>query len=164
MEKRTSKKVLAAVLEVAKKHLCEVRERGSLKIMNSDSLDFIEVSVASLEDALVAAFNLGKQMKAQDDAEIAARMAREKEYSVNVAYAYQGSINGTIDGYDFQVQPLEDLKSTKGCDGGNLAYLYIGGVAEYYNKKWTRKPQTTEMQDVVKRLVEFFKDPSVIDY
>ena len=56
--KKTSEKQLRTILEkIAAKHL----DIETLETKKSDSLDFHEVSVWSLEDALKAAYDAGKE-------------------------------------------------------------------------------------------------------
>ena len=49
-----------ALLEIARKTLVGMEEREAFEPQNSDSLDFIEVSVWGIEKALTAAYLLGK--------------------------------------------------------------------------------------------------------
>ena len=49
-----------ALLEIARKTLVGMEEREAFEPQNSDSLDFIEVSVCASENALTAAYLLGK--------------------------------------------------------------------------------------------------------
>lgn len=51
------------LIEVAKKHMYEVQRRGNLESRGADSEDFIEVSVWSLEAALLEAYQLGRAME-----------------------------------------------------------------------------------------------------
>ena len=50
-----------ALLEIARKTLVGMEEREDFEPQNSDSLDFIEVSVWGIEKALTAAYLLGKE-------------------------------------------------------------------------------------------------------
>jgi len=50
-----------ALLKIAKKHSYEIEERGDLEKRNTDSEDFLEVSVWSLKEMLKEAYELGKQ-------------------------------------------------------------------------------------------------------
>lgn len=49
------------VAEIARRKLPTLGGRTSLEPMHSDELDFVEVSVWSLEDALAAAYQAGKK-------------------------------------------------------------------------------------------------------
>lgn len=55
-----TKKESAKILEIAKKYIYAIEVRGSLEMMQSDSDDFIETSVGSIEAALEAAYSSGK--------------------------------------------------------------------------------------------------------
>lgn len=55
-----TKKESARILEIAKKYIYAIEVRGSLEMMQSDSDDFIETSVGSIEAALEAAYQAGK--------------------------------------------------------------------------------------------------------
>ena len=55
-----STKEKEALLEIARKTLVGMEEREDFEPQNSDSLDFIEVSVWGIENALTAAYLLGK--------------------------------------------------------------------------------------------------------
>ena len=55
-----TKKESAKILEIAKKYIYAIEVRGSLERMQSDSDDFIETSVGSIEAALEAAYRSGK--------------------------------------------------------------------------------------------------------
>ncbi|GFH40243.1 DUF6900 domain-containing protein [Lactococcus insecticola] len=48
------------IYNIAKPHIYELEERGDLQAHNSDSEDFLDVAVWSLEKALVAAYEQGK--------------------------------------------------------------------------------------------------------
>lgn len=50
----------AQILEIAKKNLYAVEERGDLETRNWDGADFFEVSVWGLKKALEEAYLLGK--------------------------------------------------------------------------------------------------------
>ena len=50
-----------ALLEIARKTLVGMEGREAFEPQNSDSLDFIEVSVWGIEKALTAAYLLGKE-------------------------------------------------------------------------------------------------------
>lgn len=163
MIERTSKKALKALEEIAKQQIRAVKERGGLQTMHSDSADFIEVPVWSIQDALAAAYELGKQMKEADDAEIAERLKKEQSYGVNVTEEYDGWIRGTVCGIEFEVKPMDNLKSKKGINGGNLKQLWIDGIASYKNG-WEKEPKTDRELNMVSRLVRFFKDTKNIDY
>lgn len=55
-----TKKESAKILEIAKKYIYAIEVRGRLEMMQSDSDDFIETSVGSIEAALEAAYRAGK--------------------------------------------------------------------------------------------------------
>lgn len=55
-----TKKESAKILEIARKYIYAIEVRGSLEMMQSDSDDFIETSVGSIEAALEAAYQAGK--------------------------------------------------------------------------------------------------------
>lgn len=55
-----TKKESAKILEIAKKYIYAIEVRGSLEMIQSDSDDFIETSVGSIEAALEAAYQAGK--------------------------------------------------------------------------------------------------------
>ncbi len=57
MKESTYKKLV----KIAGKHIPELSNRPTLKAMKSDELDFFETAVWSLEKALIAAYELGKQ-------------------------------------------------------------------------------------------------------
>lgn len=60
MTDEISTKEKDALLEIARKTLAGLETREDFEPQNSDSLDFIEVSVWGLEKALTAAYLLGK--------------------------------------------------------------------------------------------------------
>lgn len=49
------------LVKIANEYIPELNNRPTLKAMKSDSLDFFETAVWSLEEALIAAYELGKQ-------------------------------------------------------------------------------------------------------
>lgn len=49
------------ILEIAKKHFCEIEERGDLETRNSDSADFIDAAVWSIKSALQEAYEAGRK-------------------------------------------------------------------------------------------------------
>ena len=51
------------LLKIAKIYSATIRERGDLEERNSDSEDFIDISVWGLEQMLQQAFKLGKEAK-----------------------------------------------------------------------------------------------------
>ncbi|MCM1440252.1 MAG: hypothetical protein NC131_13780 [Roseburia sp.] len=51
------------LLKIAKMYSSAVQERGDLEARHSDSEDFIEISVWSLEQMLQQAYKLGKEAK-----------------------------------------------------------------------------------------------------
>ena len=57
MKESTYKKLI----KIANECIPELNNRPTLKEMKSDSLDFFETSVWNLEEALIAAYKLGKQ-------------------------------------------------------------------------------------------------------
>lgn len=61
--KNLTKKEQQELLEIAKKAIYAIEERGSLEAMDNDNEDFIETSVWSLKEALEQAYLLGKATK-----------------------------------------------------------------------------------------------------
>lgn len=55
----------AKLAQIACKRIAALSDRGSLETMGSDSLDFFETSVWSLEKALAAAYLAGKEAGAK---------------------------------------------------------------------------------------------------
>ena len=53
--------VLAKVVKIAQRYIMDVNARGDLETRHSDGEDFLDVSVWSLRDALVAAYELGRK-------------------------------------------------------------------------------------------------------
>lgn len=51
---------LKQLIEIAKKNRLIPQEREDFKAKNSDSLDFMNCAVWSIEDALIEAYELGK--------------------------------------------------------------------------------------------------------
>jgi hypothetical protein len=49
------------IFNIAKTYIYGLEERGDLKIRNSDSADFLEVSIWGLEKALIAAYEQGRK-------------------------------------------------------------------------------------------------------
>lgn len=47
------------VLEIAKKHIYSVKERGDLETRKCDSEDFLDIAVWCLKEALEEAYELG---------------------------------------------------------------------------------------------------------
>ena len=60
MTDEISTKEKDALIEIARKTLAGLEEREDFEPQNSDSLDFIEVSIWGIEKALTAAYLLGK--------------------------------------------------------------------------------------------------------
>lgn len=60
MMKKVTEKQAKALLEIAKNAAYAIEKRGDLEYRMSDSEDFIEVSVGSIETMLEQAFLLGK--------------------------------------------------------------------------------------------------------
>ena len=60
MTDEISTKEKEALLEIARKALAGMETREDFEQQNSDSLDFIEVSIWGIEKALTAAYLLGK--------------------------------------------------------------------------------------------------------
>lgn len=60
MTDEISSKEKEALLEIARKTLAGMEAREDFEPQNSDSLDFIEASVWGIEEALTAAYLLGK--------------------------------------------------------------------------------------------------------
>lgn len=58
-----TKKEQQELLEIAKKAIYAIEERGDLEAKDNDSEDFIETSVWSLKEALEQAYLLGKATK-----------------------------------------------------------------------------------------------------
>ena len=58
-----TKKEYSKLLAIAKDRIYTVESRGDLETRDNDSEDFIEVSVSSIKDILIAAYELGKQSK-----------------------------------------------------------------------------------------------------
>jgi len=58
-----TKKESTKILEIAKKYIYAIEVRGSLEMRQSDSEDFFETSVGSLEAALEAAYKAGKEAR-----------------------------------------------------------------------------------------------------
>lgn len=61
-----SKKTERKLLEIAMQHMPPVADRGDLKTRNSDSEDFLNVAVCGLRDALMEAYELGKDEKGEN--------------------------------------------------------------------------------------------------
>lgn len=60
MTDEISSKEKEALLEIVRKTLAGMEAREDFEPQNSDSLDFIEASVWGIEEALTAAYLLGK--------------------------------------------------------------------------------------------------------
>lgn len=63
MANKELKKENLQLLEIAKKNSYAVENRGDLEKRNSDSEDFLDISVWSLKEMLREAYELGKQNK-----------------------------------------------------------------------------------------------------
>lgn len=61
-----SKKTERKLLEIAMQHMPPVADRGDLKTRNSDSEDFLNVAGWGLRDALMEAYELGKDEKGEN--------------------------------------------------------------------------------------------------
>ena len=59
--KKLSKIERENLMEIAKKHIYPVEERGDLETRDNDSEDFLDVAVWSIKAALEAAYELGKE-------------------------------------------------------------------------------------------------------
>ena len=62
-ERKMTKKEYSKLLDIAKDRIYAVESRGDLETRDNDSEDFIETSVSSIKDILIAAYELGKQSK-----------------------------------------------------------------------------------------------------
>ena len=49
------------IYNVAKNYIVQLPERGDLKAHNSDREDFLDIAVWCLEDALIAAYEVGRK-------------------------------------------------------------------------------------------------------
>ena len=58
--KKVSDSTLEKLMEIVHKNIPELENRKDLEARNSDSEDFFETSVWSLRDALIEAYELGK--------------------------------------------------------------------------------------------------------
>lgn len=58
-EKKRQAKIDALLLEIAKKHSMAIHERGDLEKRNTDSEDFLDMSVWTLKDMLRDAYRAG---------------------------------------------------------------------------------------------------------
>lgn len=56
-----SKQLEKRLYEIASKHSCAVELRGDLETRNSDSEDFLDMSVWSIKQLLREAYELGKR-------------------------------------------------------------------------------------------------------
>ena len=57
------KEIYAALAQIAREHIPGLEGRPDLEPRNNDEEDFIDVSVWCLEDALKAAYELGRKEK-----------------------------------------------------------------------------------------------------
>ena len=69
-----TKTELKSIVKIAKENIPSLNNRSDLEPQNSDALDFIDVSVWCLKDALIAAYEAGKSTPA-------APRARWRKYS-----------------------------------------------------------------------------------
>lgn len=60
METKISKKVEKQLLEIAKRNSATIEERGSLERRYSDSEDFLDIAVWSIQQMLEEAYELGR--------------------------------------------------------------------------------------------------------
>lgn len=58
-EKKRQAKIDALLLEIAKKHSMAIHDRGDLEKRNTDSEDFLDMSVWTLKDMLRDAYRAG---------------------------------------------------------------------------------------------------------
>ena len=61
--KKVSEATLEKLMAIVHKNIPELENRKDLEARYSDSEDFFETSVWSLKDALIAAYELGKNSK-----------------------------------------------------------------------------------------------------
>ena len=59
MAKKIGKKLEKQFAEIAFRNICSIEDRGDLEVHNSDDEDFFEVSIWSLKDILMEAYELG---------------------------------------------------------------------------------------------------------
>lgn len=59
MAKKIGKKLEKQFAEIAFRNTCSIEDRGDLEVHNSDDEDFFEVSIWSLKDILMEAYELG---------------------------------------------------------------------------------------------------------
>lgn len=59
MAKKIGKKLEKQFAEIAFKNICGIEDRGDLEVHNSDDEDFFEISIWSLKDILMEAYELG---------------------------------------------------------------------------------------------------------
>lgn len=62
-KQRISKREYAALLEIAKRNSYPIERRGDLQTRSSDEQDFLDMSVWSIEEMLIQAYELGKSQK-----------------------------------------------------------------------------------------------------
>lgn len=55
------------LVEIAKRHIYEVKRRGDLESRGADSEDFVEASVWAIEDMLLEAYQLGRAMEREQE-------------------------------------------------------------------------------------------------
>ncbi len=63
MEKELTKTEEKKLLQIAKKCMVAVEERGDLETRHSDGEDFLDIAVWELRNALEKAYRLGKEGK-----------------------------------------------------------------------------------------------------
>lgn len=61
MEKKISQKTLKALEQIAMKKSAVIEDRGGLERKWNDEMDFPEIAVWSIEEMLIAAYELGRQ-------------------------------------------------------------------------------------------------------
>lgn len=62
----TNEKLLKELAAIAEKNIFRLRGRGDLEGRNIDWQDFINIAVWELKDALIEAYELGKQSKDEE--------------------------------------------------------------------------------------------------
>lgn len=63
---KTSKKIISALTEIAKKNSPTIERRGDLEIRRNDEEDFQEIAIWDLKNMLIAAYELGLNSKKED--------------------------------------------------------------------------------------------------
>ena len=148
------------LLNIAKEASCEIESRGDLERRYSDSEDFIEVAVWSIEEMLEKAYELGKKNAKATQAKKVGQATEPKSKAENngikIAWVDGNWHVGTIDGIKFEAKVYEENSEDYGINGGNVSKLWVDGYLNY-DRGWDMRARTKKAKELLARLLDYFK-------